>query len=88
MVNMWVVVWRVVPIILKMFRYFLGFLRFLICRVLFFAECFSTLDRVFADVRKKVLGIKPFANKMFGEYSLPSVTLGKGFHECKMDFAE
>jgi hypothetical protein len=48
--------WRVVPIILKMFCYFLGFLRFLICRVLFFAEC-----------PKKVLGKKTFADKMFAE---------------------
>ena len=36
--------WRVVHIILKnVLLYFGGFLRFLICRVFFFAECFLTL---------------------------------------------
>jgi hypothetical protein len=39
-------------------------------------------------VSKKVLGKEPFADKMFVEYSLSSVTLGKGFVECKMVFAE
>jgi hypothetical protein len=59
--------WRVVHIILKMFCYFLGFLRFLICRVFFFAGCFLTLDKVLAKCPKKVLGKEPFADKMFAE---------------------
>jgi hypothetical protein len=75
--------WRVVPIILKNILLFLGFFRFLICRVLFFAECFSTLGKV-AECPKKVFGKEPFTDKMFAEYSLLSVTLGKGFAECKM----
>jgi hypothetical protein len=39
-------------------------------------------------VSEKVLGKEPFADKMFAEYSLPSVTLGKDFAECKMTFVE
>jgi hypothetical protein len=35
------------------------------------------------SVRKKALGKEPFA-----ECSLPSVTLGKAFAECKIAFAE
>jgi hypothetical protein len=70
-------VWRVVPIILKNVLLFFYFFRFLICRVLFFAEC-----------SKKVLGKEPFADKIFSECSLPSVTLGKGFVECKIAFVE
>jgi hypothetical protein len=43
-----------------------------LCRVLFdFVEC-----------PEKVLGKEPFPDKMFDEYSLSSVTLGKGFAEC------
>jgi hypothetical protein len=57
-----------------MFCYFLGFLRFLICRVFFFVGCFSTLGKVFAECPKKVLGKELFADKMFAE--------------CKMTFAE
>jgi hypothetical protein len=56
--------------------------------VFFFAECFSTLGKVFAECPKKVLGKEPFADKIFAECSLPSVTLGKGFAECKIAFAE
>jgi hypothetical protein len=37
---------------------------------------------------EKILGKEPFADKMFAECSLPSVTLDKGFAECKMAFAE
>jgi hypothetical protein len=59
--------WRVVPIIKKMFCYFLGVLRFLICRVLFFAGCFSTLGKVFAECPKKVLDKEPFAEYLFAE---------------------
>jgi hypothetical protein len=40
------------------------------------------------SVRKKVLGKEPFADKIFVECSLPSVTLGKGFAECKIVFTE
>jgi hypothetical protein len=40
------------------------------------------------SVRKKVLGKDPFADKNFAECSLPSVTLGKAFAECKIAFAE
>jgi hypothetical protein len=52
--------------------------------VLFFADCFSTLGKVFAECPKKVLDKEPFADKMFAEYSLPSVTLGEGFAKYKM----
>jgi hypothetical protein len=52
------------------------------------------LCRVFFDIRhslcrvsEKILGKEPFADKMFAEYSLPSVTLGKDFDECKIAFA-
>jgi hypothetical protein len=38
--------------------------------------------------RKKALGKEPFADEIFVECSLPSVTLGKGFTECKIAFAE
>jgi hypothetical protein len=40
------------------------------------------------SVRKKVLGKEPFADKVFVECSLPSVTLGKACAECKIAFAE
>jgi hypothetical protein len=40
------------------------------------------------SVRKKVLGKEPFADEIFAKCSLPSVTLGKGFAECKIAFAE
>jgi hypothetical protein len=40
------------------------------------------------SVRKKVFGKEPFADEIFVECSLPSVTLGKGFAECKIAFAE
>jgi hypothetical protein len=59
--------WRVVPIILKNVLLFFLFFRFLICRVFFFAECFSTLGKVFAECPKKVLGKEPFADKIFVE---------------------
>jgi hypothetical protein len=52
--------------------------------VFFSAECFSTLGKVFAECPKKVLGKEPFADKIFADCSLPSVTLGKGFAECKI----
>jgi hypothetical protein len=77
---------------LKFKKYFAVFfkkkIRFIICRVFFFAECFLTLDKVFAECPKKVLGKEPFADEIFAECSLPSVTLGKGFTECKIAFAE
>jgi hypothetical protein len=40
------------------------------------------------SVRKKALGKEPFADEIFVECSLPSVTLGKAFAECKIAFAE
>jgi hypothetical protein len=40
------------------------------------------------SVRKKALDKEPFADEIFAEYSLPSVTLGKAFAECKIAFAE
>jgi hypothetical protein len=47
------------------------------------------LCRVLFDTcPKKVLGKQPFADKIFAECSLLSVTLGKGFVECKIAFAE
>jgi hypothetical protein len=52
----------------KMFCCFFGFFRFLFCRVLFFAECFSTLGNVFAECPKKVHGKEPFVDKIFAEY--------------------
>jgi hypothetical protein len=48
-----------------------------------FAECYSL-----PSVRKKALGKEPFADEIFTECSLPSVTLGKAFAECKIAFAE
>jgi hypothetical protein len=71
-----------------MFCCFLNFFQFLICRVFFFAECLLTLGKVFAECPKKALGKEPFANEIFVECSLSSVTLGKGFVECKIAFAE
>jgi hypothetical protein len=56
--------------------------------VFFFAECFLTLGKVFAECSKKVLGKEPFADEIFVECSLPSVTLGKGFVECKIHSAK
>jgi hypothetical protein len=40
------------------------------------------------SVRKKTLGKEPFADEIFAECYLPSVTLGKSFAECKIAFAE
>jgi hypothetical protein len=40
------------------------------------------------SVRKKALGKEPFADEIFAECSLPSVTLGKAFAECKIAFVE
>jgi hypothetical protein len=40
------------------------------------------------SVRKKALGKEPFADEIFAECSLPSVTLDKAFAECKIAFAE
>jgi hypothetical protein len=56
--------------------------------VFFFADCFLTLGKVFAECPKKALGKEPFADEIFAECSLPSVTLGKAFAECKKAFAE
>jgi hypothetical protein len=39
-------------------------------------------------VSEKVLGKEPFADKVFVECSLPSVTLVKAFAECKITFTE
>jgi hypothetical protein len=52
--------------------------------VFFFAECFLTLGKVFCRVSEKKHSTKnPLPMK-----SLPSVTLGKAFAECKIAFAE
>jgi hypothetical protein len=42
----------------------------------------------FAECPKKVLDKKLFADKIFAECFLSSVTLGKGFAECKIAFTE
>ena len=39
------------------------------------------------SARQKVLGKEAVADVQFAERSLPSVTLGKGFVECKIAFA-
>ena len=39
------------------------------------------------SARQKVLGKEAVADVQFAERSLPSVTLGKGFAECKIAFA-
>jgi hypothetical protein len=54
-----------------------------LCRVLF--DTRQSLCRV---SEKKTLGKELFADKIFAECSLPSVTLGKAFAECKIAFAE
>jgi hypothetical protein len=40
------------------------------------------------SARQKVLGKEAGADVQFAERSLPSVTLGKAFAECKIAFAE
>jgi hypothetical protein len=40
------------------------------------------------SARQKVLGKEAVADVQFAERSLPSVTLGKAFAECKITFAE
>jgi hypothetical protein len=40
------------------------------------------------SARQKVLGKETAADVQFAESSLPSVTLGKAFTECKLAFAE
>jgi hypothetical protein len=50
--------------------------------VLLFAECFLALGK------GKALGKDVFADEIFAEYPLPSVTLGKAFAECNRGFAE
>jgi hypothetical protein len=47
-----------------------------------------TLGKFFAECPKKALGKEPFADEIFAECSLPSVTLGKAFAEWKIAFAE
>jgi hypothetical protein len=39
------------------------------------------------SAQQKVLGKEAVADVQFAERSLPSVTLGKGFAECKIAFA-
>jgi hypothetical protein len=56
--------------------------------VFFFAKCFLSLGKVFAECPKKTLGKEPFADEIFAECSLQSVTLDKAFAECKIAFAE
>jgi hypothetical protein len=49
-----------------------------------FAECDQedTRQRSSPSAREKVLGKEVFADALFTEPSLPSVTLGKAFAEC------
>jgi hypothetical protein len=47
---------------------FFVFFRLLICRVFFFAEWFSTIDKDFFECPKKVFGKEPFTDKIFVEY--------------------
>jgi hypothetical protein len=47
-----------------------------------------TLGKVFVECPKKSTRQKPFADEIFAECSLLSVTLGKAFAECKIAFAE
>lgn len=54
-----------------------------LCRVLF--DIRQSLYRV---SEKKYSTKKPFVAKMFAEYSLSGVAVGKFFTECKMSFAE
>jgi hypothetical protein len=42
----------------------------------------DTRQRSLPSARKKVLGKEVFADVLFAEPSLPSVTLGKAFVEC------
>ena len=70
--------WRVVPIILKMFCCFWGFLRFLICRVLF--DTRQSLCRV---SEKKYSTKNPLPIKY-----LSSIVCRVLFAECKMSFVE
>jgi hypothetical protein len=42
----------------------------------------GTRQRVLPSARQKALGKEGFADALFAESSLPSVTLGKGFAEC------
>jgi hypothetical protein len=44
------------------------------------------LGKVFAECPTKVLGKEVVADVQFAERSLPSVTLGKAFAECKIAF--
>jgi hypothetical protein len=41
-----------------------------------------------SSARQKVLGKEAVADVQFAERSLPSVTLGKAFAECKIAFVE
>jgi hypothetical protein len=73
----------VVPLIKKKLLFFI-ILRFLIYRVLFIFECFWHS----VECPKKVLVKKLFIDKIFAEWSLSCVTLGKGSVESKKTFAE
>jgi hypothetical protein len=48
----------------------------------------DTRQRNLPSAREKVLGKEVFADALFAEPSLPSVTLGKAFAECFYGFAE
>jgi hypothetical protein len=54
-----------------------------LCRVLS-----GTQQRSLPSAREKALGKEGFADALFAEPSLPSVTLGKAFAECFQGFAE
>ena len=53
-----------------------------LCRVLP-----GTRQTSLPSAREKVIGKEGFADALFAEPSLPSVTLGKAFAECKIAFA-
>jgi hypothetical protein len=70
-----------------------GLLFFLFFTILNLSSAF--LYRVLFDtwqslyrVSEKVLGKETFVAKMFVEYFLSNITLGKDFTQCKMAFAE
>jgi hypothetical protein len=49
---------------------------------------FSLPSTQLPSARQKILGKETAADVQFAERSLPSVTLGKAFAECKIAFAE
>jgi hypothetical protein len=54
-------------------------------RWLFFAECHGHSANSLRSARQKILGKEAVVDVQFAERSLPSITLGKAFAECKID---